>query len=78
MSVIVKGMEMPKKCDKCPMCAYHWNNGQIWCEVADAKLADNFTALMSTERPDWCPLVEVPDEHGCDGDSCPIEGVEQD
>ena len=57
MSIIVKGMEMPKNCDECP-CYYEtegaWRNE---CEVLGKEyIADDY-------RPEWCPLVELP-PHG--------------
>ena len=63
MSVIIKGIEMPKNCDECP-CYYEtegaWRNE---CEVLGKEyIADDY-------RPEWCPLVELP-PHGrlIDGD----------
>ena len=57
MSVLIKGMEMPKNCDECP-CYYEtegaWRNE---CEVLGKEyIADDY-------RPEWCPLVELP-PHG--------------
>lgn len=63
MSVIIRGMKMPKNCDECP-CYYEtegaWRNE---CEVLGKEyIADDY-------RPEWCPLVELP-PHGrlIDGD----------
>lgn len=57
MSVLIKGMEMPKNCDSCP-CYYEtegaWRNE---CEVLQRE------HYITDERPDWCPLVEIP-PHG--------------
>ena len=51
MSVIIKGIEMPKNCDECP-CYYEtegaWRNE---CEV----FGKEHTA--SETRPEWCPLI---------------------
>lgn len=51
MSVIVKGMKMPKDCYYCDMSSFGVCNvvGRIW----DIE-----------KRPDWCPLVELPEKHG--------------
>ena len=58
MSVLIKGMEMPKSCEKCP------------CKTADAfgGLGCQTTGYIplrkaNQDRPDWCPLVEIP-PHG--------------
>ena len=56
MSVLIKGMEMPKDCIKCPLCLFadgHWK-----C-IADGSHAD----FGGTCRPQNCPLIELPD-HG--------------
>lgn len=58
MSVLIKGMEMPKKCDKCKI--------SLFC-LAASKPAIPMQIWMKT-RPDWCPLIEVPEPHGRLGD----------
>lgn len=50
MSVLIKGMEMPKHCNECRF------ECRAYCFLAD-------TVIESNGRPDWCPLVEVP-PHG--------------
>lgn len=54
MSVLIKGMEMPTNCCACP-CAY------------DNQCAATYKYPTFDEwyeqKPDWCPLVPVPD-HG--------------
>lgn len=53
MSVIVKGMEMPKDCDSC------------WIPSSFCKLW--FTTDVGNRNQD-CPLVELPEKHGRLGD----------
>ena len=52
MSVLIPGIEMPKRCGECPLSLYPhspcWKNGG---------------ALDWENRPNWCPLVPVP-PHG--------------
>lgn len=55
MSVIVRGMKMPKNCFYCAMSSFGV------CNIA-VRIWD-----IST-RPDWCPLVELPEKHGRLGD----------
>lgn len=55
MSVIVKGMEMPKDCDECPFCDYEQGN----CVANN----ERNTLPHDGMKKDWCPLVEVP-KHG--------------
>lgn len=59
MSVLVKGMEMPKGCGICPCSIY----GD--CDAVEPR--KRLTAKYrwsADERPNWCPLVEVPTPHG--------------
>ena len=65
MSVLIKGMEMPKNCDVCPLIAeaddYHvcYINEQFipW------EWVDEHSAEQRHPKPSWCPLVEIP-PHG--------------
>ena len=66
MSIIIKGMEMPKDCQFCPMA--HWNklDQLTGCDVVGGKRyvpKGDYLYWYSEGRPDWCPLVEVP-KHG--------------
>ena len=57
MSIIIKGMDMPKSCNNCPMCSViEW-----WCDALNRNLVH---AIADTGRAEWCPLVEVPTPHG--------------
>ena len=54
MSVVVKGMEMPENCLKCPM------QFGGWCFVApseiDERVAPTVDEAAEQGRPKWCPL----------------------
>ena len=52
MSILIKGMEMPKRCGECPLSLYP--HSPCW---------ENGGALDWENRPNWCPLVPVP-PHG--------------
>ena len=56
MSIIIKGMKMPSGCFDCPI-SFEDSEGYI-CDVAPKCTG------FELERPDWCPLVEVPTPHG--------------
>jgi len=56
MSVIVKGMEMP---EKCPDCNFESEHG--FCLAKSPDFCGYTDELV---RPDWCPLVELPEKHG--------------
>lgn len=64
MSVIVKGMEMPSKCRECGLMDYDLYTGKTWCFPADAILADDYKPIGFNGRPEWCPLVALPEKHG--------------
>lgn len=56
MSVIVKGMEMPKNCEECRLMV------DFWCY---AKTTNGQPGPMITDhRPYGCPLEELPEKHG--------------
>lgn len=65
MSVLIKGMEMPKSCDVCPLITetddYHvcYINEQFipW------EWINEHSAEQRHPKPSWCPLVEIP-PHG--------------
>jgi len=52
MSILIKGMEMPKNCEECPLSLYQhspcWKNGGV---------------MDWENRPNWCPLISIP-PHG--------------
>ena len=62
MSVIVKGMEMPKNCSECPL-----NYDQMMCTVTGTRWWSDTMVLMdfdsAKERLHDCPLIELP-PHG--------------
>lgn len=60
MSVLIKGMEMPKRCGGCP--CFHAEN-PMYCQAVKADKNKKIIAPYGKPRPDWCPLVPVPD-HG--------------
>ena len=64
MSVVIKGMKMPKECRDCPLEMYYMNSGDTRCRAKNKILAEDFKAIPFDGRPDWCPLVEVPAPHG--------------
>ena len=66
MSVLIKGMEMPRDCPFCPMS--HWNKMDklTGCDAVSGKRyipEGDYLYWNSEGRPDWCPLVEIP-PHG--------------
>lgn len=62
MSVLIKDMKMPESCLDCP-CSLHL----FFCLACDGREIDR-TGIRNKDgnivviKPDWCPLVEVPEE----------------
>ena len=61
MSVLIKGMEMPRSCDECELCT---------CYVREDGTEENYRCVITfypihefDERHEYCPLVEIP-PHG--------------
>jgi len=63
-SVIVKGMKMPENCRECRFQDFGSTTGDTWCGVNDIVLAKNFEVIRFDRKPEWCPLVALPDKHG--------------
>lgn len=60
MSILIKGMGMPKGCyrehESCP--CYKSLKGWAWCGITEKQIINGFN-----QRPPDCPLIEVP-PHG--------------
>ena len=60
MAIYIEGMEMPKRCEDCLLC----NEYETVAMIACGCLVNMRTReLGCVTRPDWCPIMEVPD-HG--------------
>ena len=53
MSILIKGMDMPISCEKCPLC-YDY----LHCSIDDS------LHMSLYNRHPNCPLVEIPTPHG--------------
>lgn len=71
MGVFVKGMYLPPNCCFCPMT----NDGFYLCKANNPhkQLEDD----CEERRPNWCPLIEVPEPHGdlIDADAIPYKKI---
>jgi len=63
MSVIIKCMKMPAGCMDCNL--LYMDRGGAYC-MATNNCAEEEGGADQYEytRPDWCPLVELPGNHG--------------
>lgn len=59
MSVLVRGMKMPRTCAICEWSILSYPNA--WCGLAKKKTN---LEIARTQRAAFCPLVEVPTPHG--------------
>ena len=66
MSVIIKGMDKPNKCCKCPLFSYAWEDGKVLCKacneiIAEIPYEDRLldSALERIEIPEFCPIIEI-------------------
>ena len=64
MSVLIRGMKMPKECRECYLLEYYEYLGETQCSVTRRMLAERGKPISFDGRPSWCPLVEVPEPHG--------------
>lgn len=67
MSVLIKGMELPKDCPYCKMAHYNASDEFTGCAVIPGKryaMHNDAVYAKSTQRPEWCPLSEIPVPHG--------------
>ena len=73
MGVYIKGMQMPKGCNECCFCSgYMTGQARILGYVCLASLGKEDSVrgrrkideLCFPYRPNWCPLVELPNKHG--------------
>jgi len=69
MSVLIKGMQIPKNCAECPVAL----SGK-YCRINQT----HTTYIKLPIRPDHCPLVEFPEHHGrlIDEDEIEIPSLE--
>lgn len=61
MSLLIKGLNIPKNCLLCPCCVGEGigMGRQHYCQVIDDE-----PCVSETYRPKNCPLVEIPTPHG--------------
>lgn len=63
MSVLIKGMQMPKNCSDCPL-----NYDMMSCMITGTRWWSDTMVLMDFDCQESClydcPLVELPEHHG--------------
>lgn len=61
MSILIKGMKMPKDCPYCPLAHWNFKNEFTGCEIVKKYFSTE--EMYADGRPDFCPLVSIP-PHG--------------
>lgn len=64
-------LEMPEDCPMCPFANYDMFSTFCGCNIVRGKrwaVKNDKDYAESSTRPDWCPLIEVPEPHGRLGD----------
>ena len=61
MSVIIKGMKMPKSCDSCDLIQFDDEGLEAHCPLSPYY---RWCGTPPDYRPEGCPLVELPTPHG--------------
>lgn len=74
MSVVVKGMRIPESCTKCKFAykeeSYEPKEGMFYSigTCKDEIIKSNYYTMENKKyaysRPDYCPLIEIPEKHG--------------
>lgn len=64
MSILIRGIQMPSECRKCFSMEYGTMTGETYCKVNGKTLAESYRPIEFDGRPDWCPMVELPENHG--------------
>ena len=61
MSLIIKGMKMPKSCDSCDLIQFDDEGLEAHCPLSPYY---RWCGTPPDYRPEGCPLVEIPTPHG--------------
>lgn len=63
MGVYIKNMEMPRDCPLCPLAHYNRLDQFTGCDIVSGRryAMQDETYAQSSVRPDWCPLIEIPE-----------------
>lgn len=62
MSVLIKGIDIPEDCPMCPLA--HWTVSDTFAGCEITKKYFEREELETNYRPEFCPLVKIPEQHG--------------
>lgn len=58
MSILIKGMKLPKNCGECPLNREEYWNGDTYMYFCHPRKAGLYLRELDTRHPD-CPLIEL-------------------
>lgn len=75
MGVYIKGVNYPESCIDCTFLGEDWDDEDTYIvaycgatddyrEIYDSRKDNRTHEEVVTRKPDWCPLVALPDHHG--------------
>lgn len=67
MSKAVLVLDMPEGCNDCVL------NNCHFCDVTNENIESYMYDIMEVDKPDWCPLKELPHKHYHSAYGVPIE-----
>lgn len=67
MSKAVLVLDMPEGCNDCVLNNYHF------CDVTNENIESYMYDIMEVDKPDWCPLKELPHKRYHSAYGVPIE-----
>lgn len=67
MSKAVLVLDMPKGCNDCVL------NNCYFCDVTNENIESYIYDIMEVDKPDWCPLKELPHKRYHSAYGAPIE-----
>lgn len=59
MSILIKGMKMPERCEDCVMYRHNAEYDYAYCRISYVNVLGHGNARLNN-----CPLIEVPTPHG--------------
>lgn len=65
--ILIRGMKMPKDCPMCKLAHFNIFDEFTGCDAVPGKRYvphSDYQFWNSAERPEWCPLLPLPEGHG--------------
>lgn len=63
MSVIIKGINVPESCNKCPFAELDILYALWTCKFSGGDVTEELFSNAYSFRPEWCPVGELPEKY---------------